>query len=162
MTFNIHPQSGVQQPNSFPGLVLWLDASEAGTLSRVGTTLRYMCDKAPGGYDLNAYDNSNRPKILQSRFNGKTVLRFERPPQFLVGAAHEKLWCCLTVIAVVNGKLIADCKDCITVTSEGIIIPSLDYDGPVEVAEMLIYDQTFVTLELIEWLSAYLTEKWQL
>lgn len=162
MTFDIHPQSGVLQPNGFPGLIMWLDASEAGTLSRVGTTLRYICDKAPGGYELLTRDKTNRPKILQSRFNGKTVLRFERPPQFLIGTPNGKLCCCLTVIAVVDGKLIADCKDCVTVTSEGIVIPSLDYEGPIEIAEMLIYDQSCVTIEMLEWLNVYLKNKWQL
>lgn len=163
MHFPVKAQSGANQPNSIPGLLLWLDASEAGTLSRCGTDAKRVYDKAPGGYTMNVKVEHSKPKILQSRFKGKTVLRFEKLPQIFVGAPKIDQFVNLTTIGVINGELVVDCADAdqhITVDSKQISVPALDYKGPVEVGEIMVYDTLQLSKGAIDWLCAYLKTKW--
>lgn len=165
MQFEILSQSGSDQPNSLKGLLLWLDASEAGTLSRSGTDAKQIFDKAPGGYSLKVENVQHKPKILQSRFNGKTVIRFAKPPQFFIGGPKISDHASICVMGVINGKLVVDCtntSDCISATKTRITIPSIGYNSPVEIAEMLVYDTGSLTMDDINNVCEYLTRKWEI
>ncbi len=154
-------QSGLGQPNHIKGLIMWLDASEAGTLSRSGTDAKKMYDKAPGGYSLTVDKYSSKPRILQSRFNGKTILRFEKAPQFLIGQGRRTTDN-ITSIGIVNGKLCVECTSCVTMNDTGISVPAKGYVGPVELAELLVYDSQHINQIQIDWISEYLITKWQI
>lgn len=163
MLFDILCQSGDNQPNSIEGLVMWLDASEAGTLSRKGTLATKIYDKAPGGFVLMATSAQTKPRILQSRFNGKTVLRFDNPPQYLTGlcpniSENDDLF----MVAVINGQLMSDCITMIGRDKNLVTIPFNEYEGPFELAELLVYDVNTMTEEQLEWVCDYLIDKWQL
>jgi len=158
--FTTTSQSGTDQPNHIIGLLMWLDASEAGTLSRSGTDAKKMYDKAPGGHSLVAAVNSSKPKILQSRFNGKTVLRFERPPQFLIG--HRRRFTDNIIsIGVINGVVQTYCTECMALCGSTITIPAPGYVGPVELAELLVYDAATFGENELKWVQQHLSTKWQ-
>lgn len=165
MRFHVNSQSGSNQPNSIPGLLLWIDASEAGTLSRCGTTATKVYDKSPGGYTMSVHVAESKPKILQSRFKGRTVLRFEKLPQLFVGAPKFDECINLTTIGIVNGKLFIDCADkldYLTVDGDLISIPALNYKGPIEVAELMVYDTLDLSKDCIDILCEYLQNKWDI
>lgn len=155
----IHPQSGYDQPNSLQGLILWIDASEPGTLSRSGADVVRIYDKAPGGYMLNVQQEKHKPKILQSRFHGKTVIRFEKSPQFMVGESIKNITD-VFVVGVINQELHVNFVHSISFGDDMVSIPSIDYDSTFELAEMVVYDCEKLDLDEIEWVIKYLCNKW--
>lgn len=160
--FNILNQSGEEHPNAIPGLVCWYDASEPGTLSREDIFASKFYDKAPGGYIMYA-DGDECPKILQSRFKGKTVLRFEKAEQRLKGEVFRAFEPELILIAVANGELVIDDWSLISLDPMEVVMPNPDY--PFEkrdIAEVLVYElDDFNSLDL-EWVKNYLLDKWEL
>ena len=160
--FKLLNQSGEEHPNAIPGLVSWYDSAEPGTLSREDIFASKFFDKSPGGYILYA-DGAACPKILQSRFKGKTILRFETQEQFLTGGVFRPFEHNLTVIAVVNGKLVVDDWSVIDLDPMGVTIPNPNFDFERrDIAEILVYElDDFNGLDL-EWVKTYLQDKWEL
>lgn len=160
--FKLLNQSGEEHPNAIPGLVSWYDSSEPGTLSREDIFASKFFDKSPGGYIMYA-EGDSCPKILQSRFKGKTILRFETADQVLKGDVFRPFDYNLTMIAVVNGKLVVDDWSIISLDPMGVTIPNMDY--PFEkrdIAEILVYElDDFNELDF-EWVKTYLEHKWEL
>lgn len=160
--FKILNQSGEEHPNAIPGLVCWYDASEPGTLSREDIFASKFFDKAPGGHIMYAADESC-PKILQSRFKGKTVLRFETQEQCLKGEVFRPFEPELILIGVANGQLVIDDWSLIDLDPMGVTIPNPNFDfKPIDLAEVLVYElEDFNSLDL-EWVKNYLIDKWEL
>lgn len=160
--FKIMNQSGEEHPNAIPGLVSWYDASEPGTLSREDIFASKFHDKSPGGYIVYA-EGDACPKILQSRFNGKTVLRFENRNQMLIGEVFRSFEPELVLIGVANGKLVVDDWSLIDLDPMGITIPNQNFDfHKLDIAEFLVYElEEFNQLDM-EWVKNYLISKWGL
>ena len=108
-------------------------------------------------------DGDECPKILQSRFKGKTVLRFEKAEQRLKGEVFRAFEPELILIAVANGELVIDDWSLIGLDPMEVVIPNPDY--PFEkrdIAEILVYElDDFNSLDL-EWVKNYLLDKWEL
>jgi hypothetical protein len=161
MSFKVCSQSGINEPNMIPGLLLWIDASEAGTLSRCGTEAKKVFDKSAGGHCFAVKDNHSKPKILQSRFKGKTILRFERSSQPLIGSWNFSSVDTLFVIGVINGEIIED-PSYIDIQDNVITIPSITKLEVIEMGELLIYNARVITQFNVDWIEEYLTDKWKL
>lgn len=166
MQFKVHSQSGTSEPNSIPGLLLWIDASEAGTLSRSGTEAKCVFDKSAGGYSLQVKSLSPKPKILQSRFHGKTILRFENHLQILVGDCTLKNMNNITTIGVIDSQIIVDCINCVKIENNIITIPNHTNTSPppsaIDVAEIMIFNTEALTSDRLQMLHEYLKNKWAL
>jgi len=138
---------------------MWLDVSEPGTLSRKGTDVVQVIDKAPREYHLKVVDAAHRPKILQSRFNGKTVLRFNSPQQLIgvnVGIDPQEI----AMVGVFNKQLQFSTGEFMSIGTD-IIIPANTCTDVVEMAELLIYDRRLVMSGTIDFVATYLSNKWQ-
>jgi cytoskeletal protein CcmA (bactofilin family) len=56
---------------------LWLDASDATTITDISGGCDAWADKSGNGFDVSVYDASYRPAIVASAQNGLSILRFD-------------------------------------------------------------------------------------
>ncbi len=154
-----YTQSGSKEPNMFDGLLLWLDISEQGTISRNGTKARKVFDKSKHNSVLISPSDISQPSILQSRFQGKTALKFYTTKEKLVGttaAPSEGV----TTIGVINGYVQINNEYVISISQNLVTVPVTDFVPPMIVAELLVFKTGSLTIEETIWIVNYLMSKW--
>jgi len=63
-------------PANIPGLTVWFDASDASTLTLVGSDVDQMDDKSGNGNHASAPSSVNRPNLVSEDQNGLDVINF--------------------------------------------------------------------------------------
>ena len=145
-------QSGDFIPNKKDGLLVWIDVSELGTVSRHRNTVKSVLDKAPGGVKYSSWDTPNRPKISQRRKFNQSVLKFENDKHRLTGMyehTHN-----VKTYAVINDKLELNWKPLLT-----NIALEISFDTPTVLNELLIFEEP-VSAFTEDLIIEYLCEKW--
>ncbi len=66
-----------QSPTDVPGLLLWLDASDAATIESEDGAITAWKDKGPHGYDAFQDNPDRRPVREEAALNGKPAVRFD-------------------------------------------------------------------------------------
>ena len=152
------PQSGNDLPNSIPGLLLWLDASEPGTLSRKTCNIY---DKSTWGATAVDCKSGKGSKILQSHFNGKTAIRLDNSHYHIDSSYTIDNHDHITAIAVFNGQLYYDKHVLVSIGEDGkLIIPHLNITPPTLFSEILLFDSNNVTQQQLDDVEHYLRIKW--
>jgi len=81
------PRADLPDPAGMGGLVLWLDAADAGTLTADARGVSLWRDKSAHGKDAQQADHAARPTISRQAQNGRFPLAFDGVTQFLSGPA---------------------------------------------------------------------------
>jgi hypothetical protein len=159
VSFKLLPQSGVCiYPNSFANLLLWIEPSENGTVSRSNTAANSVFDKSAGGREFISTSKKTRPYILQGYLNGLTVLRFSAHKSYLIGNVPFSIDEIFT-IAVINGTIEID-SNFLQISNNELRIPREHYPHKIELAELLIYKRNSLSQNDINLLITYLEQKW--
>ncbi len=97
--------SAPSAPAEVPGLALWLDAADAGTVILEGEGVKEWRDRSGKGRHLAQPDADARPRLSRQKQNGHPLLSFDGAAQFLTGpAALPAGQACLNL--VVDGKVV--------------------------------------------------------
>ena len=79
--------AGFNAPTDLPGLVLWLDASDATTVSDNPRGISEWRDKSGQGNHLSQPNPASCPTLARAKQNGLNVVSFDGATQFLTGPA---------------------------------------------------------------------------
>ena len=79
------PRADLPGPAGIPGLVLWLDAADGGTLTADARGLSLWRDKSGHGRDVQQTEHAARPTISPQAQNGHLPVAFDGSTQFLTG-----------------------------------------------------------------------------
>jgi hypothetical protein len=153
----IIPQSGFDYPNAYPGLTMWFDSSEPGTLSRSGKYAVKFFDKAPGGVVATACEEP--PVIIQGKNGEKTKLRFfSKKHRFITPVKQGKY----RMFAVIDDTIYIDD---INIKCSGhlcyIDVPVASKPFPIECGEVIGYNLEKFNEEYQPKIIDYLTTKWK-
>ena len=95
LTKILSPQSSIQKisrafsPSDIPNLALWLDASDASTITLNGADVSQWDDKSGNGRNVTQGTPSSQPLYDLAAQNGKNVVNFNGSTEWLLGAAYN-------------------------------------------------------------------------
>lgn len=157
--FILYNQSGSLEPNALDGLLLWIDVSEQGTLSRTGNKANHVYDKSPHN-NMFISTGLHKPIILQSKFEGRSALKFYNDTKMT--GTHELSSDQIGTIGIVNGELHINHIDTICIHDNNVHIPGCHLSDSVIICELLVFELDCFDDITVNWMSEYLKRKWNI
>lgn len=153
-----YTQSGSLEPNALDGLLLWLDVSENGTLSRTGNKANHVCDKSEHN---NLLIPKHKPTILQGKYNGRSALKFVSPNQNL-SSIKSLPTSTIMSFSVIDEAIHVNHPYALCIHENSVHIPTCNRTEPMILCEMLVFILDVIDSVQSQWLISYLQKKWNI